>query len=154
MEATSEPVRAGDWNPVSAPEPDLIIDVTREAGPVILVVDDDPLLGKVVEACLDFEGAEVRTAHSVADARRSLATDIDHVVLDRRLPDGDGLDLLSDLAERCPDAAVIVFSAYDDGDGPAGLTRVPKANISSLVDLLGLESMGPETVAAAPPTFT
>ncbi len=109
---------------------------------VILVVDDDPLLGRMVEACLDFEGAEVRTAHTLAAAREAIGLDLDHVVLDRRLPDGDGLDLLPDLAERCPDVPVVVFTAYDEGGLPDGMVSVPKADLARLVDLLGLGSRG------------
>jgi CheY-like chemotaxis protein len=119
-------------------------------GPVILIVDDDPLLGGVIEACLDFEGADVRTAHTLAAARDALVDDIDHVVLDRRLPDGDGLDLLPDVSDQCPEADVVVFSAYDDdGSGPADLVRVPKTDVAALVDLLGLERDGVPVVGAA-----
>lgn len=108
-------------------------------GPVILVIDDDPQLGTVVEACLDFEGATVRTAHTMEAARTELRADIDHIVLDRRLPDGDGLDLLDEIAKLSPRARVIVFSAYDDGGGHVDLPRVPKSDIATLVQLLGLE---------------
>jgi CheY-like chemotaxis protein len=111
-------------------------------GPVILVVDDDPLLGRVVEATLDFEGATVRTAHSLAEARDELKPDIDHVVLDRRLPDGDGLELVDELKRACPAARIIVFSAYDLDGGPVDLPRVPKSDVATLVALLGLERPG------------
>jgi CheY-like chemotaxis protein len=107
--------------------------------PVILVVDDDPLLGQVVAACLNFEGAEVLSAHTVAAARRHLRPGLAHIVLDRRLPDGDGLDLLPDLESICPDVPVVVFSAYDDASGPAELPRIDKADVAGLVELLGLE---------------
>jgi DNA-binding NarL/FixJ family response regulator len=60
-------------------------------------------------------------------------------VLDRRLPDGDGLELLRDLAERCPDVPVVVFTAYDQGDLPDGLVSVPESDLARLVDLLGSE---------------
>ncbi|MCU1496897.1 MAG: sigma-54 dependent DNA-binding response regulator [Acidimicrobiales bacterium] len=109
-----------------------------ELGPVILLVDDDPMLGQVVAACLDFEGAEVRTAHTVAAARALLDPSLAYVVLDRRLPDGDGLDLLVDLEERCPDVPVVVFTAYDDPSG-TDLPHVDKSDIAALVDMLGLE---------------
>lgn len=136
----------GDAQPVTA---DAEVERHADAGVVILVVDDDPVLGKVVEACLDFEGAEVRTAHTLSDAREALHPDLDHVVLDRRLPDGDGLELLEDLDRACPDAAVVVFSAYDDPGGPDDLQRVSKADVSGLIDLLGLERPDHEPPAPA-----
>jgi CheY-like chemotaxis protein len=105
--------------------------------PVVLVVDDDPLLGTVVEACL--EGARVESVHSLAEARKQLRPGLAHVVLDRRLPDGDGLELLPDLAARCPDVAVVVFSAIDDAAEPAGLPRVDKSDIATLVEVIGLK---------------
>ncbi|HEX2578533.1 MAG TPA: response regulator [Aquihabitans sp.] len=121
------------------------------AGPVILLVDDDPTLGQVVAACLDFEGAQVVTAHSVAEARAALDPSLAHVVLDRRLPDGDGLDLLDDLRATCPDVPVVVFTAYDD-PSETDLPHVPKSDIAALVDLLGLEpaSHEPPTASTAP----
>src|SRR3954469_5825359 len=100
-------------------------------GPIILVVDDDPLLGGVIEACLDYEGAAVRTAHTLEAARSALSEDLDHVVLDPRLPDGDGLDLLPELRERCPQADIVVFSAYDD-EVPEGVVSVPKTDVAAL----------------------
>ncbi len=60
-------------------------------------------------------------------------------MLDRRLPDGDGLELLPDLAERCPALTVVVFTAHDQGDLPDGLVSVPTSDLARLVDLLGLE---------------
>lgn len=123
-------------DPVRAPEAPR---ATRP--PVILVVDDDPVLGRVVEACLDFEGAEVRVAHTLAEARQVLTDDLDHIVLDRMLPDGDGLELLDDLAERCPGVPIVILTAHDDLEGPDHLPTVDKADIASLCDVLGLEEL-------------
>lgn len=119
--------------------------------PVILLVDDDPLLGDVVAACLDFEGAVVRTAHTLAEAREALDPALAHVVLDRRLPDGDGLDLLPDLAASCPDVPVVVFTAYDD-PAEVDVPHIAKSDVAALVDLLGLEVQpAPEPAPEARP---
>ena len=117
------------------------VDLRAARAPVILVVDDDPVLGRVVEACLDFEGAEVRVAHTLAEARQVLTDDLDHIVLDRMLPDGDGLDLLDDLAEHCPGVPIVVLTAYEDLERPDHLPTVDKADIASLCDVLGLEAL-------------
>jgi CheY-like chemotaxis protein len=109
--------------------------------PTILVVDDDPMLGGVVASCLDFEGASVLTAHTLADARPLLDEGLHHIVLDRRMPDGDGLELLDDIQARCPEVPVVVFSALDDGAEPAHVQRVDKSDMATLVQVLGL---GPE----------
>ncbi|QXC59846.1 response regulator [Aquihabitans sp. G128] len=133
--------------PSSEPVADELIDLTRSLR--VLLVDDDPSIGVVVAACLDFEGAEVRTAHSLAEARELLGPDLDHVVLDRRLPDGDGLDLLPDLAASCPEVPIVVFSAYDD-PAEVDLPHVAKSDIAALVDLLGLEPEDHVAVDDAP----
>ena len=39
---------------------------------VVLVVDADPLFGMMVEACLDFEGAQVESVGTLAEAREAL----------------------------------------------------------------------------------
>ena len=133
------PATVGGESTEVEPTPIATPDDLTVSGPVILIIDDDPLLGKVIEACLDFEGADVRTAHSLDHARAALSSDIDHVVLDRRLPDGDGLDLVDDITRLAPRARIVVFSAYDDGGGHVALPRVPKSDVATLVQLLGLE---------------
>jgi DNA-binding NtrC family response regulator len=121
--------------PSPADEPD---GPMREASPTILVIDDDPLLGGLVEACLDFEGARVLSAHSLAEARDLLDPRLAHIVLDRRLPDGDGLELLDELRGHCPGVPVVVYSSLDDAAEPPTLPRLPKTDIAALVNLIGL----------------
>lgn len=126
-----------DGAELQRPTPEVDLRTPRQQ--VILVVDDDPILGRVVEACLDFEGAEVRVAHTLAEAREVLTPDLDHIVLDRLLPDGDGLELLPDLAARCPGVPIVVLTAYDHLEAADHLPTVDKADIASLCDHLGLE---------------
>lgn len=83
----------------------------------ILVVDDERVFRVMSEEALSQKGFDVRTAATLARARAELehATP-DVIVLDRRLPDGDGLDLLSVLSPH-PAAGgpvVIVVTAYGD----------------------------------------
>jgi CheY-like chemotaxis protein len=70
----------------------------------ILSVEDDPLNRALVRASLAraadtrLSGAELVEASNLAEARRCLAADdYDLVLLDRRLPDGDGFELANDL---------------------------------------------------------
>jgi two-component system, NarL family, invasion response regulator UvrY len=67
----------------------------------------------------------VAEAATAADGMR-LAVDFvpDVIVLDLKLPDGNGLDLLSALMSRVPDLKIIVFSMYDD---PAFAARALEA---------------------------
>jgi len=60
-------------------------------GPHVLVIDDDPGLAQALAWSLGRRGA-VQAAESVADAKQFAGCAFDLLVLDLRLPDGDGLD--------------------------------------------------------------
>lgn len=85
--------------------------------PVILHVDDDPDMLRVVAA--NFEGkADIRSAKSVEAGRSLIRTrPFDAAILDIGMADGSGLDLLPLLHERLPDVPVVVFTAQDPEPG-------------------------------------
>jgi DNA-binding NarL/FixJ family response regulator len=82
----------------------------------VLVVEDDEMVARGYTRLLQARGFEVVVAGTIADAVGELerAVDVapyDHVVLDIRLPDGDGENVLS-FAEGLPKPpAVVVVSA-------------------------------------------
>jgi len=81
----------------------------------VLLVDDDRAFSSLAQAALTREGWPVRLARSLHEARRALEVDApDVVVLDRRLPDGDGLDFLSTLRTQLPDVPVLMVTAHGD----------------------------------------
>lgn len=108
------------------------------ARPTVLVVDDDPAVGRMVRLSIEIDGAAVLSAESLAAARELLSPDLHGIVLDRRLPDGDGLELLPEIERACPDVPVVVYSGLDDGLEPPTVTRVAKTDMVSLFDALGL----------------
>jgi two-component system nitrogen regulation response regulator GlnG len=78
----------------------------------VLVVDDDTAIRTVVREALRRAGHVVETAASVADMRRQLSAFApDVLVSDVMLPDGDGLDLVPEVLERCPGLPIIILSA-------------------------------------------
>jgi two-component system, OmpR family, KDP operon response regulator KdpE len=87
--------------------------------PVILHVEDEmpnrALLRAVMGRAADptVQGAVIRDAPDLAAARRILDTErVDLVLLDVRLPDGNGLDLARDIAKGdAPRPDVIILSA-------------------------------------------
>ena len=103
-----------------------------------LVVDDDERVRAMVRFTLELEGLAVVEAPSLVQARHLLGPDISGIVLDRQLPDGDGLDLLPDIGRLSPDAPVVVCSALLDGREPPGLSRVDKSDMEGLVAAFGL----------------
>jgi DNA-binding response OmpR family regulator len=88
----------------------------------ILLVEDEADLADAMAARLRAEGLLPDVAGTLADGRRRVgAEDYDLLLLDRRLPDGDGLDL----SREAPAIPALALTATDDeGDGgPEQLTK-------------------------------
>jgi CheY-like chemotaxis protein len=89
-------------------------------------------------------GARMRRAERIADARRHLALyRPDLVLVDLGLPDGNGADLIRDLALRGPDAPVVLgLSGDPDGRmaalaaGAAGFVEKPVQGLAAFRDLV------------------
>jgi DNA-binding NtrC family response regulator len=80
-----------------------------------LLVDDDRAFSAVAAATLQREGIPVTVAHSLHEARALVAQrSFDLVVLDRRLPDGDGLQYLPELRAAMPGTVVVMVTAHGD----------------------------------------
>jgi two-component system response regulator AtoC len=85
----------------------------------VLIVDDEKSFRVIAEEALSREGYRVRTAASGAGGAKAWRQEpADVVVLDRNLPDLDGVELLATLsreaAERGVDTLFIVATAYAD----------------------------------------
>jgi DNA-binding NtrC family response regulator len=82
----------------------------------VLVVDDDRSFRVVAQAGLAGEGYEVKTAASGREALEAARTFHPQVVLlDRNLPDADGLEVLSRLLAAGADAPLVVMAtAYGE----------------------------------------
>jgi DNA-binding response OmpR family regulator len=79
----------------------------------ILVVDDEPSVRVMLEAALRPQGYRVETAGSGMDARAALAQrEYDLLLLDLRLGDLDGIDILREVKERTPATEVILLTAH------------------------------------------
>jgi DNA-binding response OmpR family regulator len=82
----------------------------------ILVVEDEPQVAASLRDLLEREGYIVRVAGSIAQARSELApgapggATVDAMLLDWRLPDGEGIDLLKEL-RKTSDLPVLMVTA-------------------------------------------
>src|SRR6476661_3691353 len=96
----------------------------------ILVVDDEATFRLVAEEALSSEGFEVTTAARLSEARRLTEAGMpDVMILDRRLPDGDGLDLLASLPpDRARSTVVIVVTAYGDVESAVSALKAGAAD--------------------------
>jgi len=79
----------------------------------LLIVDDDkPFLMRLTRA-MEARGFSVTAAESVAEGLDALTrTAPAFAVIDLRLADGNGLDVISELKERRPDARGIILTGY------------------------------------------
>jgi DNA-binding NtrC family response regulator len=85
--------------------------------PRLLIVDDDRTIRESLASAFDEAGYDVCTVDGVVSARGQLdAEAFEGVLLDIRLKDGDGLDLLGEVRRRYPAVPVIMATAYGDSD--------------------------------------
>lgn len=88
-----------------------------EAATRILVVDDDPAICLAYSEVLTGVGYEVLTACSRADAMAVLdivGHDVHVLILDIRLPDGDGSEVAHDIADRIGQRPTLYVSGWAD----------------------------------------
>ena len=79
----------------------------------VLIVEDEAVLARNLAKYFTRQTFQVVPAGSLAEARRLVAgTPPDVVLLDLRLPDGSGLDLLDGLLVADPELPVIMMTAY------------------------------------------
>ena len=88
----------------------------------LLVADDQDMVREGVKALL--AGTEIKVVAEVATGqaavKHALETEIDVVLLDVRMPDGDGLTTLGRIKLDKPVLPVLLFSAFDN---PASVAR-------------------------------
>ncbi len=79
----------------------------------LLLVEDDSLIRRALAARLRSSGHRVREADTVAAARKSLAAEpFDVALVDYRLPDGTGFDVMADVEERQPGVPSVMVTAH------------------------------------------
>ncbi len=80
--------------------------------PGILVVDDEVSIRRFLRERLEASGCRVVEADCRLQALERCAEDVDLVLLDNLLPDGDGVSLLEEIREAQPYLPVIIMSAF------------------------------------------
>lgn len=80
----------------------------------ILVVDDDDVVQSAVARALRADGHVVLTAGGLDSARENVASGVDLIVLDLRLPDGFGLELCRELRGEGASAPILLLTALTD----------------------------------------
>jgi CheY-like chemotaxis protein len=88
---------------------------TDSTPPLILVVEDNPANLLLVRSVLGLAQFQVASAGTIAEARSAIAKSMpDLVLMDVRLPDGDGLELTRELKTDASTASIpiVVLTAH------------------------------------------
>ena len=109
----------------------------------LLIVEDDKSFLQRLARAMESRGFAVTTAESVADGLTHLETASPaYAVVDMRLEDGNGLDVISALKKRRPDARAIILTGY--GNIATAVTAVKMG----AVDYLSKPADADDVVAA------
>ncbi len=83
----------------------------------LLVIDDDRLLGQAVRDRLGSDSLQVLLAHSAADGLAACSAGaVDVVLLDQKLPDGDGYALCKPILEANGATRIVFATGYPSFD--------------------------------------
>ncbi|MCP4396168.1 MAG: response regulator [bacterium] len=85
--------------------------------PQILIVDDEKDIRDLLRTTLErrqYKPLEVATGKACLNLLSSLTPDV--ILLDYKLPDVSGLDVLKHIRENLPDIGVVLMTAYGDED--------------------------------------
>ena len=112
-----------DAEPSAAP-------AANAGGRLLIVEDDRPFLTRLARA-MEGRGFEVAQAGSVAEGMRFVRDEaFDYAVVDMRLGDGNGLDVVQALKKKSPGTRAIVLTGY--GNIASAVTAVKMGAVDYL----------------------
>jgi len=83
----------------------------------VLVVEDDPSLGRLVQTVLSRHQCDVEVVRTGESALRLLRTSrFDAIASDISLPDMSGIDIIARARELCPKAGIVAITGFVDVD--------------------------------------
>ena len=98
----------------------------------ILIIDDEPTIRMLLSRILELEGYEVLKAKDRATALYTLKNNEVQVVLcDVFLPDGNGVDMVEELQQLVPAAKIILLTAH--GNIPDGVQAIKNGAFDYIV---------------------
>lgn len=117
-DSAEQALQAGAWQVLSKPVDlgrlmPLIDEATHQ--PLVMVIDDDPDLCASLWDVLRGKGYRVCIAHDDAEAADQLQGQFPRVVLiDMKLPGGDGRTVYRQVRKACPEARVVLITGHRD----------------------------------------
>jgi len=95
----------------------------------LLLVDDDRQLLESMAEWLTSQGLQVDTSNGYGDALDKLRQkQYEMLLVDVRLQDGDGFDLLEQVRRNYPDSQVVLITGYGDSDAAVEAMRAGAAD--------------------------
>jgi two-component system response regulator RegA len=88
-----------------------------------LLVDDDDAFRMTLQLALRRRGVKARTAATVREGLIALEDEpVDLIILDNRMPQGDGLSALAEYRDKHPTAVILILTGF--GDIPLAVAAV------------------------------
>ncbi len=79
----------------------------------LLIIDDDEILANRMAKALEKRGFEVKVAYTVQTGIQSAQTfEPEYAVVDLRLTDGNGLEVVEKIRDTMPECRVVMLTAY------------------------------------------
>ncbi len=101
-------------------------------GTSVLIVDDEEKLRRLLSRIISLEGYQVTEAPGLSAARAVLEKgDIDLLLCDVKLPDGNGVDFTKEVKDKYPHIEVILLTAF--GNIPDGVKAVKNGAFDYIV---------------------
>jgi two-component system response regulator PilR (NtrC family) len=108
--------------------------------PRVLVVDDEADLRELLQLTLVRMGLDVDCASDLSEARRFIGDNrYDLCLTDMRLPDGDGLSLVAEIARSQPNTPVAVITAY--GSAESAVAALKAGAFDYVAKPVGLDAL-------------
>lgn len=96
-----------------------------EQSAFILLVEDNIEFSQVLQEVLESSGFHVTTAANATRAREALDIGrFDLAILDVRLPDGNGIELMREFRKADPDMGIIIMTGYAEVDTAIDAVRL------------------------------
>ena len=130
------------------------------SAPRVLLVDDDEVLLRVMSQAFSRRGYDPVCADSASLALTACAeTRPDHAVVDLRMPDGNGLQLIPRLLQLNPDLRIVVLTGFASIATAVEAVKLgahqyltKPADVDDIIGAFGYEPGAAESPLEAPPT--
>ncbi len=124
--------------------------------PTALIIDDEADILTLIGISLTRMGIQSHKAYDLTQARAALAErNFDFCLTDMRLPDGNGLDLVREIAQNHPGLPVAVITAHGDMQSAIDALKSGAFDfVNKPLDLARLRDMAETALRLNPPKTT